>query len=193
MTRKELGLLALLLAVTYVAINGSMRSTRQWDEWEETRDSVLVKARADSVVVAAAVSLSDSLGARAAAAILEADLRVGPIRDRVVVVRGVEVPTLVLPFIAPRDSIIDDLLVVNDTLRHAVTLLQDANGELRGALFDTRATVTELLEVIANVPGPAPWWMPSLGAGVFVGICTDNLVCAGTGLTLNWSIPWDVF
>jgi len=190
MTKREIGLVALLLVSVFVVIRMDVAERRQWREWEETRDSVAAHVAAEAQAAADATLRADSAEARAAAAELVADELAGRTRERVVEVRRVEVPVAAQPFVAPRDSIIDDLIVENESLRVANSALHDANDELRSALFRTQRSVAELQEVINLVPGPKSWWKPELGAGVFVGLCTGNEVCAGTGLTLTWRIPW---
>lgn len=190
MTRRELGLVALLLGIVWFAIHSAQRNSAAWAEWEETRDSVLAEAEAEARAAADATLRADSAEARAAAAQAMADELAERTRERVVEVRRVEVPVEAEPFVAPRDSIIDDLLVVVDSLSEANYQLAEANDELRMALFGLERTNAALQEVIADVPGPEPWWKPQLGAGVFVGLCTGNEVCSGAGLTLTWRIPW---
>jgi len=190
MTRREIGLVALLLVSAFVVIRMDVADRRQWREWEETRDSVAAHVAAEAQAAADATLRADSAEARAAAAEAVADELAGRTRERVVEVRRVEVPVAAQPFVAPRDSIIDDLVVENDSLRAANGALHEANDELRAALWGTQRSVAELQEVIDLVPGPKAWWKPELGAGVFVGLCTGNEVCAGSGLTLTWRIPW---
>lgn len=190
MTKRELGLLALLLGVTWYAIHSAQRHNAAWNEWEETRDSILASARVESRAAADATLRADSAEARAAAAQRVADELATRTRDRVVEVRRVEVPVEAEPFVAPRDSLIDELIVEADTLRAANSALREANSQLRLALGRTESVAAAYREVIEDVPGAEPWWKPQLGAGVFLGLCTGNEVCAGTGLTLTWRIPW---
>lgn len=190
MTRREIGLVALLLGIVWFAIHSTQRHSAAWAEWEETRDSVLAQAEVEAQAAADATLRADSAEARAAAAQAVADELATRTRERVVEVRRVEVPVAAQPFVAPRDSIIDDLSEENDSLRVANSALHEANNELRAALWGTQRSVAELRGVIDLVPGPKAWWKPELGAGMFVGLCTGNEVCAGTGLTLTWRIPW---
>ena len=190
MTKRELGILALLLGFVWFAARSEFAHRADWAEWEESRDSVAAYVAAEAQAAADAILRADSAEARAAAAEEVADELAGRTWERVVEIRRVEVPVAAQPFIAPRDSIIDNLIEENGSLRVAIGELQVANKDLRAALWKTQNSLEALQEVIADVPGPKPWWNPELGAGVFVGLCTGNEVCAGTGFTLTWRVPW---
>jgi len=189
-TRREFGLVALLLGLTWYAARSEFAHRADWAEWEETRDSVLTEVRAGSAAAASATLRADSAEARAAAAEEVADELGQRIRERVGEIREVEVPAIAAPFVQPRDEIIDDLIIENSALRQANAALRESTVILRTALTASQVSVAALKGVIEDVPGADDWWEPELGAGVFVGLCTGNEVCAGAGLTLTWRVPW---
>jgi hypothetical protein len=110
------------------------------------------------------------------------------VRERVVEVREVEVPAIAQPFVAQRDSVIDDLLVALDekdeVIAEYVSVVEFLQRE--SASFELRGDSLEA--VLEDRPGPKKWWMPEAGVGPFVGMCQGGGICSGVGLTLSWRI-----
>lgn len=181
-------LVVVALGVVGFATYQSFRYDREYAEWNDRVESVLEQSRADSARAVAAVLQADSAERVATAAEARANELAERTRERVVEVREVEVPAEAEPFVAPRDSIIDELLVENDNLRTANAHLRVAVDTLRAALFRTQGTVRDLQVVLEERPGPRPVWQPEVGLGVFAGACTDG-PCAGVGLTATWRVP----
>jgi len=184
------GLVAVLVALVAGAALALSWQHRDRDVWEgqvagalATRDSL--KAEAEAAILRAveaehrahqSLAWADSVGQRA--------------RERVVVVRGVEVPAPAVPYTAPRDSIIDVLIAEADTLRQVVVTQEEVISYLRGALAMERASAVVLEDVLHERPGADPWWKPTVTAGAFVGACSNGRACSGLGVTVGWRIPW---
>ena len=114
--------------------------------------------------------------------------RVRVVRERVVEVREVEVPAIARPFVAQRDSIIDELLGVvemqEEVIEEYVTVAEFLRRQ--SGAFEMRGDSLEA--VLLDRPGPRAWWMPKTGVGPFVGFCQSGGICSGVGLTLSWSL-----
>lgn len=185
---KDIILTLAVVAVVAIAVRG----------WLDRQDRIAWEARADAAVAAAsqeaaradrAITRADSLEQEADRLERVADSLGQRTRERVVEVREVEVPGYAAPYVAPRDSIIDDLIVENDTLRRANDTLREEVGVLQVALGRVTASNASLREVLEDRPRPTPWWLPSTGLGVFAGACSDGRMCSGLGITVSWRIP----
>lgn len=166
-------LLPALLVLVLAAVLGGQCHERARSQWErnaavqvaaakteaEARTRVL-RAENDSLRAAAAVHAhSDSIARRAAA-------RTDSLRTRIVTVREVAPPD------PARDSIIDALLAVNDSLNVALALERAAYStaqlsaeRLRGELRTANARIQTLVAVIEDAPGERPWYLPKIVAG----------------------------
>jgi hypothetical protein len=100
----------------------------------------------------------------------------------------VEVPAEAIPFTAPRDSIIHDLLAIQDTLVLALTEQRSVAKRLRNVNAILVANVARLEGVLEAYPKPRSALWPTLGAGLFAGACSDLRVCSGAGITLTWKL-----
>lgn len=157
-------------------------------EWEARAMAATDSSRVAMAAVAEATAAADSAEARADAALARADSLGRRTPERVVEVREVEVPAYAVPFVAPRDSIIDDLLAENTALRVAEMERKAEVVSLRVALGRATASIASLQAVLDDRPRPAPWWRPSVGLGAFVGVCDNGRGCKGLGLTASWRI-----
>lgn len=158
-------------------------------QWEREVQLALADAEAAGAARRAAEALADSLQQVAKQAEARADEAGRRARERVEVVREVEVPVYAVPFTAPRDSIIDDLVTENYELREVIISERAASASLRVALGRVTASEASLKAVLDARPGPAPWWRPSMGLGAFAGACSDGRMCSGIGLTMSFRIP----
>jgi len=178
--------IAVVLAVSGLFVDGRFR---EWKARAERADSLaqVLLARADTAERAAQVAgvRADSLAGVATRYELVA-------RARLRVVRRQPVPPPCTTIVSKRDEIIDTLLASVDSLNHAYVERGRAIGLLTGALADAWMAADTLRAVLRDVPSPRPGWMPTIGAGPFVGLCTDGRPCAGAGVSLQWKVrlPW---
>lgn len=175
-------LMAVIVALAAVAVIAV--SERQLDRYEQRAQRAEIHA--DSLMALAAELESEAAYHEARADSIERDAteRVRQVRERVVALRAVVTPDTCAPFVAPRDSAIDDALAAADTLGLALDearLALRAKDSMIGVL---RLSHDSLLAVVRERPKPRPKWKPSLG--VTVGACsTGEAPCAAVGLT--WS------
>lgn len=178
--------IAAVLAVSGLFVDGKFR---EWKARAESADSIAQEylARAEIAETAARVAAvrADSLAGVAVQRELAA-------RARLRVARSQPVPEPCDSVVAERDAIADSLLVSIDDLHRSGQLQREAIARLSGALTDARAAVDTLRAVLAAVPSPRPGWVPTVGAGPFLGVCTDGRVCTGVGVSLQWRVklPW---
>ncbi|MEE8608890.1 MAG: hypothetical protein V3S55_14895 [Nitrospiraceae bacterium] len=185
MTMKDIVVaLAVFLAVS-VGYGLLYRHNRS--EWEARVESTLKDAEAWEAQAAVFRALAETHERRADSLDASATGRVRVVRERVVEVREVEVPAIARPFVAVRDSIIDELLVAVDEKDDAIAEYVSVNEFLRqeSQKFEIRGDSLEA--VLLDRPGPRKWWMPQTGVGGFVGMCSGGGICSGVGLTLSWS------
>lgn len=181
--------IATLLAILAISIGYGFFYRHSRSEWETRVERTLNDAKAWEARAGVFRQLAEQHEARAEAIDSKATERVRVVRERVVEVREVEVPAIAQPFVAVRDSIIDELLVVVDEKDEAIEEYVSVVDFLRreSASFEVRGDSLEA--VLIDRPGPRKWWMPQTGVGGFVGMCSGGGVCSGVGLTLSWSIP----
>lgn len=177
------GVTAVVLSMGYGVWYGHSRSV--WDARAEAalEQVVLADARADVLegLVRDAAANADSLMAAA-------DERARGARERVVVIREVEVPAPCVPFTAVRDTVIDTLIVSVDDWKEAYEEGVTALDFLRLSRDEILLSRDSVVAVLADRPGPREWWVPEVGAGVFTGICTGQQVCSGVGVTFSWKV-----
>ena len=117
MSRDIVTALAVVLAVS---IGYSFLYRHSRNEWEAEVKSVLEDAKVWEAQAKVFEELAASAEARAEAVNATATERVRVVRERVVEVREVEVPAIAQPFVAARDSIIDELLIAVDEKDDAI-------------------------------------------------------------------------
>lgn len=104
-------------------------------------------------------------------------------RERAEVVRVVEAPDTCAPFLAARDSVIDEALTAVETWEAAHAFQVAVNAELHVSIDALRVAVDSLNAVVASRPKPRSKLLPRVGP--FVGVCQNGAICAGVGL--QWS------
>jgi hypothetical protein len=190
MTIRSRYVLAVSAAVVAVVLGMRACDARRVAEW---RHRVGVEtARADSLL-----SLAEQEYQRAEEGAIQAErlaLHAARndtiVRERVRVVRDtVVIPDTCFVYVAQRDSLIDDLLGITDTLTLAFAEQKRAYVVLQGAYRSTQTAADSLRNVLEDYPSPLPWFVPSLEAGVFAGICLDGQPCTGVGVGLTWKLP----
>ena len=92
------------------------------------------------------------------------------------------------PAIVERDKLIKDLVIQSSTWKSAYEAQLEASASLRIANTELHTALDSTLAVLKDRPTKKPWWIPSLGFGPFVGVCTEPKPCAGVGVTVSWSL-----
>ena len=177
----------ILIALVVLSVGYTLFYRHNRSEWESRVEAALTDAKAWEAQAAVFEKLAGEAEARAEAVNTQATERVRVVRERVVEIREVEVPSIAQPFVAVRDSIINELLVVVDEKDEVIAEYVSVVDFLRkqSRKFEIRGDSLEA--VLIDRPGPRKWWMPQLGAGPFVGMCQGG-TCSGVGLTLSWSL-----
>lgn len=178
----------ILVAVAVLSIAYSLFYQHQRGEWESRVEAALDDAKVWEAQAEVFEALADSAEARAEARDARAIERVRVVRERVVEVREVEVPAIAQPFVAVRDSIIDELFLVvaekDEVIAEFVSVVDFLRRE--AGLFEIRGDSLEA--VLIDRPAPRKWWMPKAGVGPFAGMCQSGGICSGVGVTLSWSL-----
>jgi len=177
---------AVALVVAAAGLAGlRARDSRVW----ETR-AVHALALADT-----ATSRADSLEAVASAANTRAEemaelaaQRGRLAQQRVVEIRERAVPDTCLSYTTPRDEVIDTLLVSVDRWGAAWGEGVAARVALTSANLSLRLVADSMSAVLRDRPGGRSAWVPTVGLGLFTGLCVGGDPCAGVGVTLSWSI-----
>lgn len=177
-----------LVAVVAISVGYGVLYRHSRSEWEARVESTLKTAEVWKTQAMVFRALAETHERRADSLDVSATERVRVVRERVVEVREVEVPAIARPFVAARDSIIDELLVAVDEKDEAIAEYVSVNEFLRreSQKFEIRGDSLEA--VLIDRPGPRKWWMPQTGVGGFVGMCSGGGICSGVGLTLSWSL-----
>lgn len=157
--------------------------------WEARADAAVAMASEEAARASLELARADAASAEAERLQGVADSLGRRTRERVVEVREVVVPEYAVPFVAPRDSIIEDLMVENEILEGANLALRASNSYLRLALGRVTASESALRAVLDDRPRPTSRWLPSVGFGAFAGACSDGRACSGLGVTVGWEIP----
>lgn len=176
-----------LVVILVIAASLGRLYTHQAGEWEQRAASAAERARAERVRADSATAAAAFATAQADSLARAADQREVKVRERIVYLRAQPVPDSCQTFTAPRDSVIDSLLVVVDDWKGAYHVQSAASSSLRTANRILSESNDSLLQVIDARPRPRPWYIPEIGVGPFVGACTTG-PCAGAGLTLSWRI-----
>jgi hypothetical protein len=112
------------------------------------------------------------------------------VKSRVAAVRAVVAPDTCAPFVAQRDSIIDEQDSVIGTWERAYDASLRAIGDLKLSNEALQVRGDTLAAALSARPKPRSRLIPSPGAGVFTGLCRDlegNVEpCYGAGVTLSW-------
>lgn len=160
------------------------------------------KGRAEVAVAAVRTIevVAEIQAARAKVQLAEALKRSKGIRLKVDTVQAEAVPDTCKPMAARRDSLIGDLLQVNDSLKGAALSLDSANVNLTVANDSLHSAVASLDSAVTELRHPpkrplfAVLFHPDIvvGPGVFVGVCASGKTCAGAGATasLKWSFKF---
>lgn len=185
MGRNVVTALAVLVAVS---VGYSILYGRNQSAWEDRVQVVLKDAELLKTQAEVYSRLATEASIRAARIDTVSIERVRVVRERVVEVREVEVPAIAHPFVAPRDSIIDELLVAVDEKDEAIAEYISVAEFLRqeSGMFEMRGDSLEA--VLMERPGPRKWWIPQVGVGPFVGMCQGGGICSGVGVTLSWRL-----
>lgn len=159
-------------------------------EWERRIQRVEGYAAAQT-----ARALNDSLQADSALAVADSLRGVlheqeQELRERVVVIREEVVPDTCDPFVAPRDTLIDDLLDQNEEWERVADTERQAATRWRSAYGTVRVVNDSLSAVLADRPQPKPWWIPSFGVGPYLGIDNNLKPSYGVAATLSWEIKF---
>ena len=179
-------LVAALVVFFTISVGYSLFYRHNLNEWEQDVQVALKDAEAWKAQAEVYETLADSATARAMRIDTVATERVRVVRERVVELREVEVPAIAQPFVAARDSIIDELLVVVDEKDEVIAEYVTAADFLRQQVGLMTMRGDSLVAVLDQRPGPRKWWIPSAGAGGFVGVCSGGGICSGVGLTFSW-------
>lgn len=179
-------MIALAVAVA-VSIGYSLFYRHSRNEWESRVEVALKDANAARAQAEVFGELAEAAEARAAALDTVATERVRVVRERVVEIREVEVPAIAQPFVAARDSIIDELLVAVDEKDEVIAEHISAAEALRMQVGLMTLRGDSLVAVLEDRPDPKKWWVPQSGVGGFLGMCSGGSVCSGIGLTFSWS------
>lgn len=179
--------IALIAAVAVaISVTYSLFYRHNRNEWESRVSIALKDADAAQAQAEVFEELAAEAEARATALNVEVTERVRVVRERVVEVREVEVPAVAQPFVIPRDSIIDELLVVVDQKDEVIEEHISAAEMLRQQVGLLAVRGDSLVAVLEDRPDPRKWWVPQAGVGAFVGACTGGGICSGVGLTFSW-------
>ena len=157
------------------------------NQWEEKVQVTLKDAEAWKAQAEVYEALAASATSRAAQIDTITIERVRVVRERVVEVREVRVPAIAQPFVAVRDSIIDELLVIVDKKDEVIAEYVTAAEFLRQQVGLMTMRGDSLVAVLDDRPSSRKWWIPQAGAGGFVGLCSGGGICSGVGLTFSWS------
>lgn len=172
-----------LMAVALVAAAFSAVWIRkEWSRFEAR--AVRAEQVADSLgqVADSAFVVADEHAVRADSAEVAADELRAQVAARVAVVREVVVPDTCAPFVAVRDSLIDDALETADSYKAALDERVAEVVALRTAGRVLEESNDSLLAVLRARPKPRSRLIPSVG--VTVGVCsTGDAPCAAVGLT----------
>lgn len=174
----------LMVVAVLVTTFSAIRDRRERDAYEARAERT--EQVADSLLQLAdsALASADEHTTRADSLEQEADGLRAQVRARVAVIREVEVPDTCAPFVAPRDSALDDALAVADAYEAALEESVRAGAAKDVAIASLRVGYDSLATVLRARPKPAEWWKPTIG--VTVGACSNGDVpCAAVGLT--WS------
>lgn len=177
------GLLCVLL---YLFMQG--RQERGKAQYEADARRILAESRANEARADSLALVAFRAEGRASAAEARADA-LGS-RARVVRVRvdTVPVPAEALPYTAPRDTLIGLLEEENGELRVALAESHTVADALRQSNALLRTSVDSLRSVLSRRPKPRSPLIPTLGAGLFAGVCADLKPCSGVGVTLSWRL-----
>lgn len=177
---------ALLVVVLLIWWQGRQHdAVTRWEAHVEAAQLEAKKnaARADSLVIA-----SDMYREQADSIQLVAD-SIAAIRPRLIVrIDSVPVPAEAVPFTAPRDTLITVLTAENESLRSVAKRLQMSTSDALTANALLRASVDSLSSVLDRRPKPRSRLIPTLGAGIMAGVCSDMRPCSGVGITLSWRL-----
>ncbi len=178
------------LAVLVVASVGyGLLHGRTTSKWETRVEVALTEARVQKARAETFAELADSALAEIETAKGVTTERVRVVRERVVEIREVEVPAIAQPFVAARDSVIDELLVAFDEVDEILTGYVTVVEFLRQESWAYQVRGDSLEAVLVDRPRPRRWWVPQVGVGGFTGVCDTGGLCKGVGLTLSWRTP----
>ena len=154
-------------------------------DWQARVDSV--QTFADGETARAEVLHSEASYLQAQADSLAA---LAPVVDtmRIVEIMEVAVPDTCEVFVAPRDSVISELLQNNGLLREALATERTAAERLRAAYVSLEVAYDSVSAVLDDRPIQLPRFIPRVSMGAFAGICTDGQPCAGIGIGLTWKV-----
>lgn len=185
MTRSNLVLAvaaAVYMSVVVMVVDGI--HTRQEAAWQQRAASAVEQAKQEHIRTLAAERVAEAARVRADS-LAERAARAAPVvRERIRVVRDSAPPD------PARDEIIDTLVVESDTRQEAFQAASEAADTLRAALTASQATTDSLGAVLAARPRPRSPWLPSLGVGPIVGLCSDLRPCVGVGVALTWKVSF---
>jgi hypothetical protein len=157
------------------------------DEWNARVEHALEFAASETERADAAEAVADTAQARADSLASLAAVADTVLIDRIVRVRAEPVPDTCAPFVARRDSIIDEAVARGDRWRGAYFAKSKEATSLREALAAVRVANDTLVAVLNDRPIPLPAWVPEIRAGAFGGMCTTG-PCAGVGVGVTWRI-----
>ena len=175
--RMATALMTVIVAIVAVAViavfakraaDADARLTRA----EEHADSLMVLAAEMEAVASYHEARADSIER-------DATQRLQQVRERVVALHDEVVPDTCAPFVAPRDTLLDEALAAADTLRVALDETRLALGAKDSTIAALRTSHDTLRAVVRDARRS---WKPTLG--VTVGACTSgDFPCAAVGLT----------
>lgn len=190
MTATVLKTVVTVAAFVLVIIGYDCSRRAQASKWEARVDQLSAVARRETARADSLVDIAHDARKRAELLAQVAEDRGHAVQTRIVRVRAeaVAAPDTCGPFIAARDSVIDELSMINGTLVLAHRQNQAALDTLSSAFEIVHGQVDSLAAVLRARPRPRSRLMPSVGAGPFVGMCGDLRPCAGVGVNLSWSL-----
>lgn len=175
--------LALFGAILVALAAHSCATKERAVEWEARADSALAVARQESALAASAAAAAAEAEARAVRLARSAEGRGAGVRERVVLLGGAGEPQS--PAIAVRDTLIAQMDTVAREWEAAYREQVVATDSLKVSLGHLTVARDSLVSVLEDRPRPRSSWMPEIGAGPFVGVCTSG-PCLGVGVSLTW-------
>ena len=176
-----------LVTVVVLSLGYSSLYARSKGEWDIRTQTAIERAQIADTRSALYLEQATDAEARAASSAEKGGERVRVVTERVVEIREVVVPPASIPFVAPRDSVIDTLFVAVDEWKEAYETEVTASALLKLGLQEQTTRGDSLVAVLQDRLGPRKWWVPGVGVGAFTGFCSGE-TCSGVGVTLSWRI-----
>lgn len=190
MSNTVLKIVVTVAAFVLVIIGYDCSRRAQASRWEARVDKVSEVARRETARADSLIAVATDARKRADAMVTVAETKSRAVQTRILRIRELTpaAPDTCGPFVAARDSVIDDLTNVNSTLMLAHRESTAALDTLARAFGIVHGQVDSLSAVLHTRPRQRSRLVPRVAAGPFVGICSDLRPCMGAGVTLSWSV-----